>query len=72
MADPERRLIALRELGGTAKWKRRGGVQAWQFTGITELVQQEKAQGRKRHDEKTIREDLREAAEAESMAKRNA
>ena len=72
LPDPERRLIALRELGGEARWKRgRGDVQAWQFTGIEKLVQQEKAQGRKRHDEKTIRQDLREAAQAESMAKRN-
>lgn len=71
LADPERRLIALRELGGTARYKRgRGGIQAWQFTGIQMLVNQEKKLGRKRHDEKTIRKDLREAAEAESLRKR--
>lgn len=69
--DPERRLAALRALGGTAKWKRgRDGIQAWQFKGIQKLVAQEKANERKRSDEKTIRDDLREAAEDESMARR--
>jgi len=71
MPDPERRLIALRELGGATHWKRgRSGTQAWQINGIKNLVAQEKANRRKRSDEKTIRGDLREAAEAESMAKR--
>ena len=70
--DPERRLASLRALGGSAKWKRgRGGVQVWQFTGIQKLVAQEKTDGRKRIDEKTIRADLREAAETERMEKRN-
>ena len=70
--DPERRLAALRALGGSDKWKRgRDGVQAWQFTGIQKLVAQEKADRRKRSDEKTIRDDLREAAETERMEKRN-
>ena len=69
--DPERRLAALRALGGSAKWKRGRGVQVWQFTGIQKLVAQEKTDGRKRIDEKTIRADLREAAEAENMEKRN-
>ncbi len=71
--DPERRLAALRALGGSAKWRRnRVGIQAWRFTGIQKLVTQEKADGRKRSDEKTIRDDLREAAETESVEKRNA
>ena len=70
--DPERRLAALRALGGSAKWKRsRDGVQVWKFTGIQKLVTREKADGGKRNDEKTIRKDLREAAEAESIEKRN-
>jgi hypothetical protein len=64
-------LIALRKLGGSAKWKRvRGREQTWHFIGIQKLVKQEKEQGRKRHDEKTIRKDLREAADAEAMKKR--
>lgn len=64
-SDPERRLAALRALGGSAKWKQ----QAWRFTRITELVRQER--GRPRSTEKTIRADLREAAQAESDARRN-
>jgi len=37
--DPERRLIALRALGGTARWRRGpGGTQAWQFSGIQNLL----------------------------------
>lgn len=72
LPDPERRLIALRELGGAAKWTRgRDGIQAWRIKGIQSLVAQEKAQGRKRSDEKTIRDDLRDAAEAESIEKRS-
>jgi hypothetical protein len=61
--DPERRLAALRELGGTAKYKNR----EWSFTGITKLVQDEK--GRPRCDVKTIRSDLKEAAQTELDAK---
>ena len=64
--DPERRLAALRALGGQAKWKRQG----WRFTGIAKLVEQES--GRARNTEKTIRADLREAAEAERDANRSA
>ena len=71
MPHTERRLATLRSLGGDARWKRRKGVQQWVFTGIKKLVEQEKSEGRKRCDEKTIREDLREAAEAESIAKAN-
>ena len=64
--DPERRLSRLRELGGSAK--HRGGE--WRFTGIAKLVASEKAQGRSRSDEKTIRLDLKEAAQNEREAKR--
>ena len=72
LQDPERRLVALRSLGGDARWKRGlNSVQTWQFTGIKKLVAQEKANKRKRSDEKTIREDLREAALAESIKKGN-
>ena len=63
---PERRLARLRELGGNAKYSR----YVWQFTGIKKLVESEKSEGRNRNDEKTIRADLREAAQAEHDAKR--
>ena len=64
--DPERRLSRLRELGGSAK--HRSGE--WRFTGIASLVASEKAQGRSRIDEKTIRADLKEALQNELEAKR--
>lgn len=64
--DPERRLARLRELGGSATYRRN----EWKFTGINALVNDERNEGRKRRDEKTIRADLREAAEAEREAKR--
>lgn len=64
--DPARRLSLLRELGGSAK--QRSGE--WRFTGIASLVASEKAQGRSRSDEKTIRADLKEAVQNELEAKR--
>lgn len=64
--DPERRLARLRALGGGATYKR----SAWKITGISVLVASEKSEGRKRSDEKTIRGDLKEAAENEREAKR--
>ena len=64
--DPERRLALLRALGGNAIY-RRG---EWKITGISALVASEKSEGRKRCDEKTIRADLKEAAENERDAKR--
>ena len=64
--DPERRLARLRALGGDAIY-RRGD---WKITGISALVASEKGEGRKRSDEKTIRADLKEAAENERDAKR--
>jgi len=69
LADPERRLNALRALGGVAKWTFYRGKQQWRFKKIKELVAQEKAAKRPRCDEKTIRRDLAEAAQAESQAK---
>ena len=65
--DPERRLALLRALGGNAIY-RRG---EWKITGISALVASEKSEGRKRCDEKTIRADLKEAAENEREAKRS-
>lgn len=65
--DPERRLALLRELGGTATLNRSKGD--WTFTGIAGLVASEKAAGRKRKDEKTIRADLKIAAQDERDAK---
>ena len=64
--DPERRLARLRALGGDAIY-RRG---EWKITGISALVASEKGEGRKRCDEKTIRADLKEAAESEREARR--
>ena len=64
--DPERRLARLRALGGDAIY-RRG---KWKITGISALVASEKGEGRKRCDEKTIRADLKEAAESEREARR--
>ena len=64
--DPERRLTRLRQLGGNVTF-RRG---EWKCTGITALVAIEKSEGRKRCDEKTIRADLKEAAESEREARR--
>jgi len=66
LPDPVRRLARLRELGGSATYRRN----EWKFTGIAALVATEKNEDRKRSDEKTIRADLREAAEAERDAKR--
>lgn len=65
-ADPERRLARLRSLGGSATYKHG----EWQFKGISALVALEKNEERKRSDEKTIRADLKEAAENELVAKR--
>ena len=60
-SDPQRRLDALTALGGSIKqWKG-----DWAITGIGKLVAKEKADGRKRCSEKTIRRDLKEAAEAQ-------
>lgn len=66
-SEPERRLLALRDLGGEAKWWKG----KWKFKGIKKLVAQEKnVEHRSRSDEKTVRLDLKEAAEAESLAKK--
>lgn len=64
LPDPERRLALLRALGGDAKYSRGD----WTFKGISALVASEK--GRKRSTEKTIREDLKEAAQKERDAGR--
>lgn len=66
--DPERRLARLRALGGTAKYSRDGDE--WKFTKIAALVESEKTDGRKRGDEKTIRADLRAAAQTERDEKK--
>ena len=71
LSEPERRLKALRDLNGDAKWTRYRGNQQWCFKKIKELTAQEKGTKKPRCDEKTIRKDLTEAAEAESMAKRS-
>jgi hypothetical protein len=68
LSDGARRLKKLRFIGGEAT-KRHG---QWKFTKISELIEMEKAEGRKRVSEKTIRKDLAEAAYAEERMKRNA
>lgn len=65
--DPARRLARLRELGGSVKRRSNG---EWGFTKITRLAAEEKAQGHSRSDEKTIRLDLKEAAQNEFEARR--
>jgi hypothetical protein len=64
-AEPERRLADLRALGGTVKYK----DGSFKFTQIVKLVAQEQAADRTRRDPKTIRSDLKEAAQAERDAK---
>ena len=64
--DPERRLARLRELGGNATYRHSD----WKITGISALVASEESEGRKRSSPKTIRADLKEAAENEREAKR--
>lgn len=65
-ADLERRLARLRELGGNATHK----YGKWKIIGISALVASEKNEGRKRSDEKTIRTDLKVAAQNELEEKR--
>lgn len=67
LSEPERRLAALRGLGGNDKYTPSRG---WRFTGISKLVAAEVSAGHTRVDEKTIRKDLVEAAEAERAAAR--
>jgi hypothetical protein len=64
--DAERRLSRLRELGGRSTFKN----SEWTFKGIAVLVKSEKVEQRKRSDEKTIRADLKEAAQSERETKR--
>jgi hypothetical protein len=65
-SDPQRRLRRLRELKGTATYARG----EWKFSGITALVESEQAERRKRSAEKTIRADLKMAAQSESDEKK--
>jgi len=64
--DSIRRLARLRGLGGSATYKH----SEWKFSGISKLVKIEQTEGRKRSSEKTIRNDLKEAADSEKEAKR--
>lgn len=64
--DAQRRLADLRAMGGQATQVRGRG---WKFSGIKGLVAAEKQAGKKRSDEKTIRADLKDAAQAEADAK---
>lgn len=59
-SEPERRLNRLLGIGGSAV-KKSGG---WKFKLSDELIRLERAEGRPRSSPKTIREDLRAAAQA--------
>lgn len=59
--DSTRRLRKLRELGGRVQWFEGD----WKIIGINELEARERAEGRPRVSQKTIRTDLKEAAQAE-------
>lgn len=59
-SEPQRRLNRLRGIGGSAV-KKSGG---WKFKLSDELIRLERAEGRPRSSPKTIREDLRAAAQA--------
>ncbi len=61
LPEPQRRLAALRLLGGDVKWWKCD----WAITRIGKLVAQEKASGFARSSQKTISGDLKDAAEAE-------
>lgn len=65
-SEPVRRLAALRAMGGDITYERHG----WKIRGISELVKQEKLNHRQRCSEKTIRDDLKSAAEDEREARR--
>lgn len=65
-SDPARRLAELRKLGGDVKLING----EWEVTGIGELEKKERADGRKRISQKTIREDLIAAAKAEREGRR--
>ncbi len=67
LPDPERRLARLRAIGGSAKYKN----SQWKFSKFNELVAIEKGEGRKRFDTHTIRDDLKEAAQAERDVKKS-
>jgi hypothetical protein len=65
VSEPARRLASLRALSGSSKYAKND----WRFTGFNELVLAERANGSKRCSEKTIRVDLKDAAQAERDAK---
>ena len=66
IGDQSRRLRLLRELGGDVKWM--GGE--WSITGLSELIKREKADARARTSDKTVREDLKKAAQEEREQRR--
>jgi len=65
-SDPQRRLQVLRDIGGSVLFS----CGEWKIKGITRIVNREAAEGRKRSNQKTIRIDLKEAAEKERDARR--
>lgn len=65
VTDGTRRLALLRKLGGNLKYSNGD----WSIKGIAKLVAKEVEDERPRRSEKTIRSDLKEAAQAERDAK---
>lgn len=65
-SESHRRLNRLREIGGSAVKK----AGEWKFTRIQELIRLERDEARPRSSDKTIREDLRAAAQAEADEQR--
>ena len=55
-------------MGGSARFDKHRGE--WRFSGITKLADAESADKRSRTDIKTIRADIKEAAEAEAAERR--
>jgi hypothetical protein len=66
MAEPQRRLAALRKLNGDVMQVRG----KWECKGITRLEKQEREEGRERTSEKTIRSDLIQAVIEEARSTR--
>lgn len=66
LPDPERRLKRLRAMGGEASYR----MGKWSFKGTNALAAIEAGEGRPRSSQKTVKQDLEEAAEAERKVKR--
>lgn len=69
LTEARRRLADLRALGGDCAFDRMDGK--WKITGLKALRDQEVGKGHRRADAKTLRGDLRMAAEAERETHRH-